>query len=482
MKPIKTLILGVGVVAIGFGTFGTTKAHAATEGNSEYVENVDIDIESTATINIKNIAANKHINSLDLQIQDSQLNFTIDGYVLCKEANGVDFLGAWAYFGGVGIGGFGQLSTQGTLHDTKIDVAYKTKNDIPEATEDMFEVPLNKVKNGHPALRIDPLEELEKARQAFNGSDVDFYKQDREIVLQRPISLGAICGKLKNTDQRSVGFETKNATIKIKYKGDAAVNETPVINAQLKGNMANQIDAGDQPFRLNSADFMANIPNHYGQCIPNQNPVIRVNYNITGDEMGEMDFRIVAKSNQYADYGTYYQTLGIAKNPKNSGMNQHFDFEFPLKELLSQDKYSYMAISDNKTYNHNMLLQARSKPALGQMSQWQDMDTAIFKHRCVPQLSGQLGNQGGVQGYDNGKADPVFNGTIKATPLAPKIDGVRAPLTTPTPKSLDKAAPVPAPTPKPMTLKAPAQVPTPKPLTIKPIEAEPVNELQLKTR
>ncbi len=467
MNPIKSSILSASLIALALASSQTY----ATSGTSQYVKDVRLSFPGmAAVINIENTSANKHLNALDLKVKTNALNFDISGTVECQGTN-VSMAAAYAFFGPVNISGSG-LNTNATLYQENSIVVSEDDGGIVENSSDTFTVPLNSIKNGHPALRIDALEELNKKLQAHiqgGGTALDFYKHDQDIVLQRPISLGAVCSKENNPNKASAGYETKNHVVQIKYKGDPALNETPVLNAQLKGNMANQIDAGDQPFKLNSAEFMANIPHHFGQCIPNQNPVIRVNYNITGDEMGEMDFRIVAYSNQYADYGTYYQNLGVAKNPKNAGHNQHFDFAFPLKELLSQQKYSWMAISNNTTYNHNMLLQARSKPQFGQMSQWKDMDTAIFKHRCVPQLNGQLGNQGGVQGYDNGN-EPVFNGTIKAAPLTPtpKPAGVRAPLPTPTPKPLDKAAPVPT--------------PSPTPLTVKPIEPEPVNELQLKTR
>lgn len=440
MKPIKTLALGVSAVAISFGAFGTTtQAFAAAEGHSEYVENVDIDFSGpTAVITVKNVSANKHVNALDLKTQESKLDFLVDGFVKCKKANGVDFLGAEAYFGGVGIGGFGQLTTTGTLHSEKIDVAFTDKaHEIAEATEDTFSVPLNKIKNGHPALRIDPLEELEKARQAFNGSDVDFYKQDQEIVLQRPISLGTVCGKLNNTDKRSVGFETKNATVKVKYVGDAAVNDTPVLKAQLANN-PNQIQQNpDLPFQLNGVDFQPNIPNYVGKCLPDQNPKIRVNFNVAGGKQGLVDLRIKSVSNQYADYGDYFEESGIAKSPNNGG--GFLDFSFPLKEMLSQDKYSYMAISNNKTYSHNMKIEARYKNFEGgNWSQWKDYDTAVFKHRCTPVVVPTGGN-GGKIGYDNSGSAPKLNGTIQAVPASPKpIDKIQVPVTA-TPLKIKRA-------------------------------------------
>ena len=441
MKPIKHVVLGVSVVALSMGAAGVNDAHAATEGNSEYVQNVDLSIKGDApAISIENVSANKHINALNLQVKSTKIDFTIDGYVHCKEANNVDFLGAYAYFGGVGIGGFGQLATQGTLYNEKINVAYKTKHDIAEATEDTFSIPLNQIKNGHPALRIDPLAELEKVHQAFNGNDVDFYKHDHEIVLQRPISVGAVCGKLKNTDKRSVGFETQTATIKIKYKGDPAVNDAPVLNAQMANN-PNQIQQNTNlPFQLNNVTFQPNMPDYTGKCLPDQDPKIRVNFNIAGGKQGVVDLRIKAVSNQYADYGNYFETSGIVKNPQNGG--GFLDFSFPLKEMLSQDKYSWMAIANGKTYSHNMRIEARFKNFDGsnEWSAWKDYGTAVFKHRCTPQVTVPMGGNSGKIGYDNGGNDtPHLNGVLQAQPVMPKaIDDVKAP-ETPKPLQIKRA-------------------------------------------
>jgi hypothetical protein len=304
----------------------------------------------------------------------------------------------------------------------------------------MFSVPLNKIKNGHPALRVDPLEELEKVRQAFNGSDVDFYKQDREIVLQRPISLGAVCGKLKKTDQRSVGFETKNATIKIKYQGDPSINDKPVLNAQLtNNNMPNQVQQNpDLPFQLNDIEFQSNMPNYVGKCLPDQNPKIRVNFNVAGGKQGLVDLRIKEEGNQYADYGNFFETSGIVKDPKNAG---HLDFSFPLKEMLSQDKYAFMMQLNNQTYSHNMVIEARFKnfDSSNEWSQWKEYDNAVFKHRCTPQVIPQ-GQNGGMGGYNNGgNTPPPINGTIRAVPTSPKpIDKIKA-QKTPEPMKIKRA-------------------------------------------
>ncbi|WP_409523698.1 hypothetical protein [Nitrincola sp. MINF-07-Sa-05] len=501
MKPRNAFVLSAGALTIGLSLGAVTnQVYAAMEGNSEYVENVDVDITDRAPtqmisrapdIIIENKALNKHINALDLKVQGNMVHFEIDGFVQCKKANGVDFMGAWAYFGNVGIGGFGQLVTTGTLHSDKVNVAYTDKaHQIAEATEDTFSVSLANLKNGHPALRIDPLEELEKARQAFNGSDIDFYKQDHEIIVHRPISLGAICGKLNNTDKRSVGFETKQAGIKIMYKGDPAINNNPVLSPQLAGSVPGQVQQNPNlPFQLVKADFMANIPHYHGKCVPDQNPKIRVNFQTGGGKDGLMDMRVKAVSNQYADYGYYFDTQGIMIQANKSS---HIDFSFPLKEMLSENKYSYMAISNGTTHNHNMLVQVRYKNQQdGQWSQWQNYDTAVFKHRCTPQVAVPMGGNGGKVGFGSGGNNPpAVNGinsratseaadkTINAAPVAPKPVGTinNAPVA-PKPAGKINAAPV---VPKPAgTLNAAPVAPKPiGTLNAAPVTPKPIGRIQ----
>lgn len=454
MKTIRSFIAKASLTAM---TLAAAQANAFDQGSSQYVKNVDMNfIGQAAVINIENKSANKLLSELDLEVKTNNMQFELSGTVECKGTN-VGFVAAAAHFGPVYIRDPGINSTSVLYTENSIDVA--VVDGITEYTPFVFNVPVNQIDNGHPALRVDALEELNKKLQVHiqgGGKEIDFYKQDQHMVLQRPISLSAICGKENNPNKRSSGYETKDHTIQIEYKGDPALTEVPVLNAQLQGNMPNQVQAGEQPFKLHTAEFMANIPHHFGKCVPDQNPVIRVNYHMSGDEMGEMDFRINSYSNQYADYGVYYEELGVLKNPELAGNNSHFDFQFPLKEMLSQQKYSWMAISDNKTYNHNMVLQIRYRPQLGQMTQWKDVDTAIFKHRCVPQLSGQLGgNQGGIQGYDdNQPKPPVINGTIQAKPL-----------------------------PKPMGIRAPVEVPkpTPEPLPVQPKQSEPEQPLRIRT-
>lgn len=423
---MKRMIRNFTIAVFCASTALSASAHAVS-GSSEYVPNVDLDfVAPAAVIEVTNTAADKHVNNVKLGVSGDKLDIGIDGFVECKNANNVVFMTASAYFGGVGIGGFGQLNTAATLHSQEVEVAYKQKGSVAEATEDVFSVPLNKIKAGAPALRVDPLDEINKKLLAHvngGGNKADFYKNDQQVVLQRPVSLGAVCGKLKDTDARSVGFETRNVTITIKYKGDPAVNDTPVLNAQLnQGNVPNQI-GNNLPFRLDQATFQPNMPDYTGKCAPAANPKIRMSFQVSGSEAGVIDLRVVPVSNTYADYGAYFVTEGMIRDPKNGG--GHLDFEFPLKDMLGQQKYSYMAVSDGKTYNHNMKIQARYKNLQGDAwGEYKDFDTAVFKHRCMPQVNVQMGGGGKVGGFQQPDPDQDQGGNkhglkVKAVPADP---------------------------------------------------------------
>jgi len=433
-------------------------SHAlAVNVSSEYVKSVNLSFPGlAAVINVENTSANKHINSLNLKVQEQNMDFTLSGMVTCRKGNKIKYSGNVAYFGPVALGGFGQLITTATLHsENQLDLpsTKEGSNEVIEYSEDVFSVPLNKVKNGHPSVKVDPIAELNKKLQAHiqgGGTKLSFFQQDQQIVLQRPISLGGFCHKEGDVKP---GYATHNHTIQIKYKGDPQLNEKAVLNAQL-GQMQNgniQVNP-NLPFQLSSAEFQPNIPHHIGKCIPDQNPKIRMNFTVSGGKKGVIDLKVEAVSNQYAAYGNYFETTGMVRDPKNG--NSHLDFSFPLKEMLSQDKYSYMTLP-NKTYNHNMRIKARYRDFdSNSWTEYKDFGTAVFKHRCTPQLKPSLGNNPGqikgFQNQDNGNRD-----ILKRAPAAPV---------------------------KPMQIKKPEPAPAPKPIGIKAKQPEPEAPLRLQSR
>ena len=79
MKPIKTLVLAASVLALGMSTTAMmNQAEAANSGSSEYVEYVNVTLFGNApVININNIAGDKHINSLNLKVQETNIEYTV---------------------------------------------------------------------------------------------------------------------------------------------------------------------------------------------------------------------------------------------------------------------------------------------------------------------------------------------------------------------------------------------------------------------
>ncbi len=423
----------LGVLAAGLCIFGAGAAHAAS-GTSKFVKDVSLTFTGQAAqITIKNAAGNKHINALKLAVQEAQLNFDYSGSATCKKGNAIHGVGSYMFFGAVSING-DNLNSFGTLHDqNNMPISWHDGDKIVEYTEGTFNVPLNKLKQGHPALRVDAIDELEKKAQAYvqgGGALIDFYRQDQHLVLQRPISLAALCRH--NNSEHSFGYETKSHTIQITYKGDPALIDGAVVNPKLGGSSPKGFEAPDTPFRLMNADFMANIPHYSGNSVPDKNPSIRINFKTIGSETGVMDLVVEPVQNTYAADGFYYQTQGIVNDPAKSA---HLDFNFPLKEMLSQDQYSYMKISNNKTYHHNMRIKARWKPLHGgEWSEYKAFDTAVFNHRCTAQVAVPLGGAGGKLNYGEAPKTPVID-KVQAPKPAPKpIDKIQAVPVTPTEK------------------------------------------------
>lgn len=447
------------IALLALSLFGSCNLALASSASSKYVDKVALTFTGMAVqIHVENQSANKHLSKVNLKTKNSSMSFDYSGHVECNPGIGRRFKGAYITFGNVSLSGEGINDTSGA-YTLSTDVAHTIKkSDIAESTPKTFVVPLSKVKNVAASLRVDPIAEVNKKLQqhlAGGGNAVDFYRQDHTIVLQRPISLSALCG---TNSKSSGGYETKNHVIQIEYKGDSKVYDKAVINASLANQLPNQV-TNDLPFKLDKAQFQANMPNYVGKCIPNQNPKLRINFQVSGSETGLMDLRVVAVSNQYAAYGNYFATEGIVNNPKNGG--GHLDFRFPLKEMLSQNQYSWMAIADNQTHSHNMRIEARYKNMQnGTWSAFKPFGTAVFKHRCTPQVNPAIDNQNKINSF--GKQPDQQNLNVKkATPPRAEPKPKRA--ATPAPESKPQRSATPEQTsPKDQkSLRAPLVQPAP---------------------
>ena len=465
MKRFATLALGAAAV------FCANAAQAGTKYTTELVTEIDLTFPgAAAVITVENGANNKHVSNVDLEVQQNDITFTSTGSVTCKKQgafNSIDFLGATLWFGPLAHNGFGNVISTATLTDTSYNPAVDDHSGVVEAMGEYdWVVPLNAIKNGHPAIRVDPIAEVEAMLQKHiqgGGDPVDFYRNNQETVIQRPLSLSAQCNKTSLTDyDTQVGYVVEDYTIQIKYVGDPEVFETPQLNAQLQGGgLANEVNQ-DLPFKLEQATFQPNMPHHIGKCAPDQDPTIRINLQASGGKIGQMD--LIVEENGTPVYGT----AGIIMNPENGG--SHLDFKYPLKAKLQQNANWNQV---NTTFNHNLSIKARYKNMQnGTWSDYKDFGEGLFKHRCTPSLNVNLGNtNGGLGGYQQGGGDQGGGG------LAPSLDLNQQQLPEPpsagTPTQVCPAAQDPEPT-------SPTRVqpndPTPEPLTptrVKPAEVEP---------
>ncbi len=425
MKPIKTLLLGASILAVGMAAGAQAQASGSTQ---EFVKKVSLSFPgSAAQIDVKNTSGSKSLNTLKLTPVGSNMDFTISGKVECDKgtaAEVIKYAGANIHFGTVTLAGDSYNSN--ALYADDADVAYTDKyNKVAEGHEDTFSVPLSAVKNGHPALRVDPVAEIEKAAQEFvnnGGKLVDFYRQDRVVSVNRPITLLGSCSRGPRIDR---GYDTEYATIQINYKGDPELTDKGILNPKVGG--AKGGIQSNQPLQIDHADFQANIPHYVGKCIPDEKSVpIQINLQLSGADEGYMDINVVGEGNTYQEYGTYFSRSNIEVSPATKKITMGF----PLKSLLSQDKYSYMAVNNGATYSHNMKIIARIKSKDGKyQGKLQEFDTAVFKHTCKPQTSVPLGGTGKVS--SGGTTTPSLD---KIQPKAPGAD----------PKAINKlqAAPV----------------------------------------
>ncbi|KKJ76723.1 hypothetical protein WH95_11345 [Kiloniella litopenaei] len=411
MNRFKKIFLGASAVALGVSVIATNAVFAASSGNSEYVQNVDLSFPGyAAVINVKNTSGSKSVNNVNLQVQESSIEIEADGFVQCGDNKKITFKEAKIYFGPVSMF-VDDINDNGALYQSDYEVSHKSRIGLgkwmTEGTNgnESFIVPLNQIKNGHPAVRVNPLEEINKKLQAHlqgGGTKVDFYQNDQEIVLQRPVSLAGWCRKYlaPGNNPWKAGFETQNFTIQVKYKGDPEITDKPILNAQLGQVGNNPQFNNNQPLLLNQATFQPNMPHHIGKCTEGTpNPKIRVNYK--GSGKGTVRFKIAVKNSE----GNFVlPNIYLGSYDSENQINRHFDFDYPLiDKMYNHHEYKWWKMI-NKTYEHDMTIQAQVKDQNSDSyGSWVEFGSATFKHRCTPQVIVNGGNAtlGGYQNQGN---------------------------------------------------------------------------------
>ncbi|WP_419902643.1 hypothetical protein [Kiloniella sp.] len=427
MSKLKSLLWSASALTIGMSTMFVTITHAASSGNSEYVQNVDLSFPGlAAVIHVKNTSVNKLASQVKLQVQESSIKIQANGFVQCGNDKQIDFKEAKIYFGPLSMF-VEDINDNAALYKSNYNVSNKTRIGlgkwVTEGTngDETFTVPLNQIKNGHPALRVDALEEINKKLQVHlqgGGTKADFYKKNQEIVLQRPVSVAGWCSKYVSPGftPSKAGFETQNFTIQVKYEGDPDITDKPILNAQLGGNLPNQLNQ-NLPLQLSKADFQPNMPHHIGKCLPDSNPKIRVNYSGTGK--GSIRFKIGEEEGNFVIFTSNQTSYNSADQ-----MNRFLDFNYPLIEKMDQDQFKWWK-TINKTYNHSLTIKAQIKDQNSDnYGAWKDYGTAIFKHRCTPQVniitSPGLGGYQGQEDTNKPTMKPVLGMKPTRGPLVKK--------------------------------------------------------------
>ncbi len=315
-KTLKTIVT---TAALGTAFFISTQAATANSprSNAEQVEDV---ILSQSGINfhvtLRNKAVDKHVNNVDIQPDSTSMNIPLDGYVKCKKSKKVDFLKGRVYFGTVKRQGQNVVPTN-SLHDAHFAPSASVWTGhlngwLTEAgASDPFTVPLSKVKNGHPAIRFDPIALFNEKLQAHingGGAKIDFLKNDQSFSVNRPISLAGTCREAKtfSSSEDGSGYITINAPLTILYKGD------PSLHATIVNNSPNQLTT---QFQVTSASVTPFVKDYVGQCEANLK--FRVAFKTQG--YGDVKFRLISEKGAKGPVKT-------VKVTKNDNGTKIFDF------------------------------------------------------------------------------------------------------------------------------------------------------------
>lgn len=444
MNTLKKIALSASVLTLGTGFVSlAADVEAAVSGNSEYVQNVNLDFPGyAAVINVRNVSGNKLASAVKLEAQETDIEIDTETTTHCAKDKKIGGGGTRIYFGPVSMKASGYVDISKTLHSAPNGGSYKswygaTKGWMLQGdSSGKYNAPLASLKNGPASLRLDPIEAINKLLQVHlldGGTKAEFFKKDHQVIVKRPISGVGFC---KKGNSKKAGFETKDFTIQIRYKADPAVYDTPQLNAALGQQNNQQIDS-NSPFKIEGFEFQQNIPAYVGKCAPQQGPKIRLNFQVSDKGKGKIWLRVKPGSNAYVGYPLYFAQGPIVHEAAQG--NGQLDFEFPLKDILTKAQYAYMKTPTNKTHQHNMIIQARYKGENDdQASVWKDYDTAVFKHRCT-------GNAfvGGKSSFANGGGNPGPK-PLHAKPTAKPIPEKPNPIPGPTP---------PKPNPSPFTQK-----------------------------
>ncbi|GAB4394979.1 MAG: hypothetical protein Tsb0032_25120 [Kiloniellaceae bacterium] len=423
MHALKIFALKATVFAVGVSALAAPAL--ADEKQWHNVKNMTLSTNNNvAQVTVRNIAGNHHINSLNLAIQGHTIPVSVGGAVECLGITSENLTwrhGAYLQEGAFGIGRTSLLMSQGIPYSGDID---RTGHLDAHG----FQMPVALLNN--PQIAVDPVAlVLAAADKAPNK--VQYLRQDQVIMAEIPIRWESTCAEysrqkiLKKTITEAyepVSYLTKNVALKIVYKGDPQLFG---LNAQLgqAGQQPGGFQAAPSSLKITAMTFQPNMPHHVGACPA----TTRIRVFFQGQGKGALRIRI-------NDSGkTIHTSPQIAFDAQNG--KQHYDFEIATPKASKADL--------NKTVAHNLQAYFRGKDEQAQTwpSQYQPMDTALWKHRCTPQVNPGL--VGGAGGYSGGiqQGGPQQGGQAKpgVTPSATTILPKRAVPVDPTPAKPKRA-------------------------------------------
>lgn len=392
-----------------------------------YISGVTLSVENginSHAVFLKNASASKQLDALQLQAETTHIEVDFNGNVACAADNKIDYDKARAYFGPISLF-LDSVQSPQTLYDAGYHPSFTTGKGNTRLTEagnsQSFKIPVAQIQQGHPAVRFNPEEELNKKLQQHlnqGGSKIDFYKQDHFITVNRTVSLAGWCKNTSNNTSRPA-VASASIDMTVIYKGDPDLIAPVQLSAQLaQSQLPGQI-THNQPFTLNTATFQPNMPHYIGKCFPDSDPIIRINYSGNGKGL----IRFIVDDNSSPVYGSSEIAYDSAV-----AVNGHLDFSYPLIAKLNQE-YNAGWDTPNQTFSHPLTVRASIKDVNSNTwSEWKDYGNANWNHRCVPQLNVKPG--GALGGINSGQQPaPTLPSPSRIQPIEtmPKLDKIQPP-------------------------------------------------------
>ncbi|WP_020594301.1 hypothetical protein [Kiloniella laminariae] len=265
MRRTHNLLLATTALALAVAALNPVAQANSPRSNSDYVEDVTLSMEgiNLNMIELENKSGSKLVSKMDVQPVNSVMNVPLKGFVQCKKDKKVDFDKGTMYFGLAHRQG-DNIVPVNALYQDSYHPTFKVWTGLlggwiaEGGNAEPFEVPLANIKNGHPSVRVDPVEEFNKKLEAHvngGGSELEFLKQDQFISVMRPVTLAGFCNKGAVSKG---GYMTAMIPIGIKFKGDPdLVKSSP---AQVSNNNL------AAKFALTEAKVSPHIKDYIGQC------------------------------------------------------------------------------------------------------------------------------------------------------------------------------------------------------------------------